>query len=355
MDRQILYPSQVLLDSDLLSMQKNSLVGLGYALADILGITTCVAGLPCTQTLVASLAVLVGPGRIYSFQNIDGTAYGSLPSDTANQIGKQGILQGNTTLATPAPVTAGQSINYLVEASYQDSDTTPVVSPFYNPTNPIVPFSGIGGLGAPTNTQRKGTLVLQIKAGTPATTGSQTTPAPDAGFVGLYAVTVANGQATVTSTNIAPIAGAPFLPANLGSPLISCQQTALLLTTTTLVNTGLSLPVAAGRYALDMLFVFNGVTTGTQGIQFGFAGITGSSTIGAYSGRVNSAGVTGLWNGIPNFATIGLSTNLDSLMIRASLNVTLAGTLTIQAALNSASANGVQFGAASYMQATKIA
>lgn len=217
MDRQILYPSEVLLDTDLLSMNKNPLVGLGYALQDILGAATCVAGFPCAQTTVASLAALVGPGRIYSLQVVDGTAYGSLPADTTDQLIKQGIQLGSVTLATPAPASAGQSINYLIEASYQDADTTPVVPPFYNAANPTVPFSGQNGNGAPLPTQRKGTVVVQAKAGAPAATGSQATPAPDAGFVGLYVVTVANGQATVTAANIAQAQNAPFIQSTLGN------------------------------------------------------------------------------------------------------------------------------------------
>jgi hypothetical protein len=43
-----------------------------------------------------------------------------------------------------------------------------------------------------------------------ATTGTQVAPAPDAGYTGLYAVTVANGQTTITSGSIAQLATAPF-------------------------------------------------------------------------------------------------------------------------------------------------
>lgn len=198
------------------------MIGLGLALQDIMSTPTFVAGLPCTQTVVASLAVLVGPGRIYSQQNVDGSPYGSLAADTTHQITKQGILFDAVTLATAAPVTAAFSINYLIEASFQETDSVPVVLPYYNASNPTVPFSGPGNLGTPQNTVRKGTLVVQAKAGIPATTGSQTTPAPDAGFVGLYVVTVANGQATVTSTNIAVAAAAPFNAGTFPATLTGC-------------------------------------------------------------------------------------------------------------------------------------
>jgi hypothetical protein len=222
MDRQIIYPAAIPQDTDLLNTNRNVLMGLGYALLDSLGPMTFISGLPCVPTAPASLAVLVGPGRIYSLQNVDGTAYGSLAADTADQIVKQGIQRGSVTLPTPAPSTTGQSINYLIEASYQDVDGTPVVLPFYNSANPTVPFSGQANSGAALNTQRLSTVVLQAKAGIAAATGSQTTPAPDAGFVGLYVVTVANGQATVTSGNISVSAGAPFNSGSFVGTLTGC-------------------------------------------------------------------------------------------------------------------------------------
>ena len=62
---------------------------------------------------------------------------------------------------------------------------------------------GRKGNGLTQNTVRKGAVVVQVKAGASATTGSQVTPAPDSGYVGLYVITVANAQTTITSSNIA--------------------------------------------------------------------------------------------------------------------------------------------------------
>jgi hypothetical protein len=222
LDRIIVYPGAIPQDTDLLSQSRNVLVGLGSALQDILGSSTICAGLPCTQTAVASLAVLVGAGRIYSLQNIDGTGYGSLAADTTHQIVKQGIQADAVTISTPAPGTAGQSINYLIEASYQDVDSGAVVLPYYNASNPAVPYSGPGGAGTPQNTVRRGGIIVQAKAGTPATTGTQTTPAADAGFVPLYVVTVANGQSTVLAANIAVHGSAPFNSGTFTATLTGC-------------------------------------------------------------------------------------------------------------------------------------
>jgi hypothetical protein len=361
-DRQIFYPSEVLDDTDLLSVSKNPMVGLGYALLDILGAAPAVSGFPCTQTTVASLAVLVGAGRIYSLQTVDGTAYGSLPADTTDQIIKQGIQLGSVTLATPAPATAGQSINYLIEASYQDLDTTLVVPPFFNSSNPQVPFSGQNNNGAPLPTQRKGTVVLQAKAGAAAATGSQATPAPDAGFVGLYVVTVANGQATVTAANIVTLQSAPFLPANIGSPMVSTvlASAPFSTTSTALANTGIGMTLPVGTYAIEMLLNITGITTGTQGVKLALGGTavegTGTAnefTLGPMIGSIDGAAVNASFPANASFATISVSTILDFLLIKFAITVSQAGTFVLQAAQNSASANATRL--TGYMTATPVA
>lgn len=222
MDRGIQQISAIPLDTDILYAQKSAMVGLGFLAQDLLGGGTLAFGLACTPTTPASLAVKIAAGRIYSLQNIDGTPYGSIAADTAHQILKQGILYDPVTLACAAPGTAGQSINYLIQATYQDTDATPVVQPYYNVANPSVPFSGPANSGTPQNTQRLSQCIVVAKAGIPATTGSQATPAADAGYVGLYVVTVANGATTITSGNIATISSAPFTSGSYTAALTGC-------------------------------------------------------------------------------------------------------------------------------------
>lgn len=213
MDRQIVYPGAIPLDTDPLNIQRNVMVGLSKLAAAMLGTTTLLNGLACTPTSPASLQVYVAPGEIYSLQNLDATAYGSLAADTTHQIVKQGILLDQATLSCPAPGTAGQSINYLIQVAYQDTDATPVVLPYYNASNPSTAYSGPNNAGTTNNTQRKGQCIVAVKAGAAATTGSQTTPAPDSGYVGAWVVTVANGQSTITGSNITAYPNAPMLPA----------------------------------------------------------------------------------------------------------------------------------------------
>lgn len=212
MDRVIIYPGAVPLETDLLSAERFVMTAIAKTHAAMFGTASAmVNGLSTVPTIAASLNVWVNPGEIYSLQNLDTAAFSSLAADTTHQIVKQGILLDQATLSCPAPVTGGFSINYLIEAQYQDVDGTPIVLPYYNASNPATAYSGPANAGTTNNTTRKGTVSLIAKAGTAATTGTQTTPAPDSGYTGLYVVTVANGQATITAPNIVLYSAAPVL------------------------------------------------------------------------------------------------------------------------------------------------
>lgn len=231
MDRQIVYPGQIPLETDLLHTNKYAMVALAKLAAAILGTTTVVNGLACVPTDPASMQVTVNPGEMYALMSIDASGYSSLPADTAHNILKQGISLDAVTLDCPAPATAGHSINYLVQAAYQDADTDLVTLPYYNASNPTQAWSGPNNSGTPQATARKGIVAVAAKPGASAPTGTQTTPAPDVGYTGLWVVTVASGQTTITSANIAQAQNAPILPADL---LRAIQQNAL----TTAVDTG---------------------------------------------------------------------------------------------------------------------
>lgn len=210
MKRQIIYPGAIPLETDLLNTNKNTMVALGKLVAATFGTSTFANGLGCNPNSPAALNVVISPGEIYSLQNIDGTAYSSLIADTTHQIMKQGISLDAVTLACAAPGTAGQSINYLIQAAFSEVDSTPVVLPYYNASNPSQAYSGPANAGTTNNTARDGQVVLSAKAGVAATTGSQITPAADSGYVGLWVVTVANGQTTIVAGNIAQVTSAPF-------------------------------------------------------------------------------------------------------------------------------------------------
>jgi hypothetical protein len=223
MDRPFAYIGASIYEWQTSAGAQAAMVGLGKLAQAALGPSTQVNGLPCTPTSPASLQVQVGPGEIYQIAPLEATAFGTLPADLSDTLIKQGVNLPTTLLVCAPPATAGQSINYLIEAQYQDEDVSidpttgnqNIVLAFYNASNPTVPWSGPNNTGQTSNTFRKGIVALQAKAGTAATTGSQVTPTADAGWVGLYVVTVANGQTTIGSGNIALAGGAPFITENL--------------------------------------------------------------------------------------------------------------------------------------------
>ena len=61
MDRILVYPGSIPLDTDILNTNRNSMVALGYLAQAILGTGTIVDGLACSPTAPASLTVSVGP------------------------------------------------------------------------------------------------------------------------------------------------------------------------------------------------------------------------------------------------------------------------------------------------------
>lgn len=208
MDRQIIYPGQIAVETDLLHTNRNTMISIGKLAGALFGTGGVTNGLVVGPSSPAALTVDVAPGEIYQLENVDNTDYSSLPADTTDAILKQGIMLAKQTLACAAPATAGYSINYLIQATYQDSDTGAVALPYYNASNPTQAYSGPNNTGATQATKRAGIVVVSAKAGTAATTGTQATPSPDSGYIALASVTVANGQATIVAGNITAIAPA---------------------------------------------------------------------------------------------------------------------------------------------------
>ena len=217
MDRSIVYPGAIPLDSDMLNANRNAMVALGALAQAILGTSTVVDGLAVAPTSPASMQITVGPGSITQLTTVDQNAYGSLAADTSDALVKMGVNLTATSFTLTAPTTTGQSTAYLLEAAFLESDVTPVVLPYYNAANPSVPYLGPANAGTAQNTQRIQRAQFQLKAGSPATTGSQITPTIDAGWSGLAVVTVAYGQTQITNSSIAAYAQAPVIPYKLSN------------------------------------------------------------------------------------------------------------------------------------------
>lgn len=208
MDRVIVYTNELMQEADLLNTNKSTMIAMGKLTDAILGSSTLLNRLTCTPTTPASLSVLVNPGEIYITADVDDTAYSVLPIDNTHQIQKQGILYDAVTLSCPAPTTTGFSINYLVQIGFNETDTSASSRQFKDPIT--------GAITTVTKNQvRQDKCMVAVKAGAAAATGTQTTPTPDAGYIGAYVVTVANGQTTITSGNITTYTNAPFLTERL--------------------------------------------------------------------------------------------------------------------------------------------
>jgi hypothetical protein len=230
MDRPIVSQRAITLETDILNANRDTMVALGWAMQSVLGVSTCLSGLACSPATPASLSVQIGEGAIYSLQSLEATAYSSMEADTAHNIVKQGLSLDPVLLACPAPTVPGVSVVYLVQAAYQDQDSGSVLNSF--------------GIAQPA--QRKGVCVLSIKAGSPAATGTEAAPTVDTGFVGLYTVTVASGQVSVTAANIATVSGAPFITETLTQKISQATADARYATKTGVQQNLYSTAVAGG-------------------------------------------------------------------------------------------------------------
>jgi hypothetical protein len=196
---------------DFLQAQQNAMIALAKLSLDVMGGSGVVCGFAATPTTPASLSVTLNAGTLYQQAPLEATAWSSLPADTSDTLVKQGIaLEAQPFTFTP-PTATGFSQVFLIEVQYDDNDTDDVVLPYFDAPNPSAPFSGPGNSGEAQATIRQGLAAVQIKAGTAAATGTQVSPTQDSGWIGLWYVTVEQGQTTITSGNITEYPNAPFV------------------------------------------------------------------------------------------------------------------------------------------------
>jgi hypothetical protein len=296
---------QIPQDTDLLSIQKNAMIGIGALAESILGQNTVAYGLACTALASgvvtgSAFAVQIGRGFIHAYEETDATAMGNLAADTATSIVKTGINLSSTNLglANAAPATAGQSINYLIYASFSEVDGSSSVVPYVNsastPTVPLPP------LAVTQNNIRAETVSLGVLGGTAAATGTQATPAAPTGCVPLYVVTVTNGQSQVAGGNISVAPGAPFLqfqlpsltpaawapPRNLHAAVTTAGATATWTADEVSVETALGGKV----YVIpNFSAALNLATTGAGGMDTGSAPVSGFVAVYAIYNPISGA------------------------------------------------------------------
>ena len=217
MDRNIVYPGSIPLDSDILNLNRNTLVALGAVMQAVFGQAPLVDGLAVTPTQPPSLGVLVAPGSITAYGVLDNIAYGSLAADASDSLVKMGINLAATVLAIGVPSAVGQSIASLVEASFQESDGSPVVLPYFNAAAPDQPWLGPNNNGQAQATQRTQRVALRARGGAPAPTGTAVPPAAASGWYPIATVMTNYAQTEIDTTSITSSPLSPIIPFRLPS------------------------------------------------------------------------------------------------------------------------------------------
>lgn len=208
MDRPIMYSAEQARSFDVDSLSKNVMLGLAWEAQDLLGQSITVAA-GITPTATGTLAVSLSAGRIYQLASADASAFAGavLPQDTT-QILQQGWSPAQSLTLSTTGLAAGQSRWVLIEAGFSQADAIAPndpnngLLPYFNAANPLLPLQGAGGNGQTQPTVRQGLAVIKIVYGNIATTGSETPPNADTGYVGLYLIDLAYGQTAVTQGQI---------------------------------------------------------------------------------------------------------------------------------------------------------
>jgi len=211
MDRPLVYDGELPQTIDFLNLSKFGMVDSAYQNRGVIGINTAVAGLAAAPTTPASLQITIGVGSIWELEPADSTPFGDLGIDN-HSIVKQGLLDDPVTLTVTPPTTPGYSQVYLVQVNLEDIDTGLAVVPYLNAANPSQPFSGPNNSGTSQYSIRSCQAIINLKAGPAMPTGTELTPAADAGWTGLYTIDIPNGTTQVTAPFIKTLDSAPFFP-----------------------------------------------------------------------------------------------------------------------------------------------
>lgn len=212
MDRQIVYPGSIPLDTDLLLLQRNVMTVLGVLARSVLGTGVVTDGLACAPA-ASGYGVTVGPGSLSTLYVTEARPFGSLPADPTPLV-RIAHNPSDTPLLLHGPADDGHALCWLIQAAISEYDAGPLALPYYNAANPAVPWSGPLNNGQAQFTQRLLRIGLAAKPGDPQIVGDRFPPPPDPGYVGLYSVMTYFGVAT-TAVDIALLPGGPFVPFKL--------------------------------------------------------------------------------------------------------------------------------------------
>ena len=209
MDRQIVYPGSIPLDTDFLNIQRSTLSALGALTQSVLGSNPVADGLACTP-VGTGYGVIIGPGTLSMSVAVDQTPFGSLATAT-NTVSKTGVVVTPITISLQTTSDQSMVLSWLIQATLTDVDDQPLTLQYWNAASPNIPYSGPSNSGLAQNTRRRTQLVINAKSSSPIPFGTVAPPSPDPGFVGLYSVTTWIGKSSTTVDDIAALAAAPLL------------------------------------------------------------------------------------------------------------------------------------------------
>lgn len=313
MTRRIIYANQLGNSLFALQDQKEAMLSQGFLAQAILGTDTQIDGLNCIPNSPADMTVLLSQGTIFKYIDVDATPYGELPSqipaDTTNSVVKLAYNVGS--FQTPTfnpPATVGFSRNDLIQISLEEVDGDNTNIPFWGGSvnytiNGVVVTVPNPPVSQTKNMQRLTNVVINIKQGTPAATGTQTTPTPDPGYVGAWVITVANGQTSITGGDIAQYPGAPFITEKLKDKIsIPVVQAATYIYA---VTSG-----AANTYTANLTPAISAYTEGMVIRALINVSNTGASTININGLGAKSIKVMGGYTLLPNEMQTGMLAEL---------------------------------------------
>lgn len=139
-----------------------------------------ISGLGVVQLNANTARIL--PGALYDSRAIS--------QSNTEVVVKQALLTKNVDLTINAPINAGTSIVYTVEAEFVELDGVTM-------STSDLPYVDAGNTYLP-STLINGELKLTLAAGTAATTGTEQPPVSTAGKIPLYNITIAQGATTFT-------------------------------------------------------------------------------------------------------------------------------------------------------------
>lgn len=348
MDRQIVYPGSVPLDTDLLNAGRNAKKGLGRLAFLLFGEVSAAQGFIIALSST-DLTATVGEGTVISTGPIDQMAIGGLGGGL-DAVTDTGVNQFDSWVSQTVTLTAGATNTIWAVCSESDSDDA--VLPFYNSENPSQALAGSANTGANLPTQRQARVSIVC-----ATTAPEV---PDGGaVVGLYSVIVPSSAANLAGLTATPQqAFYPTIPELmrgrlLGTYMISASTTYLPSRWAKTLrvsmiggggagggaygNVGTNCSVggagAAGGYAEFLVslttlpgpFVLT-VGAGGTGMQGGGGGTGGSSSFGTYvtctGGQGGSsigfvAAGSGSWGNQANGGTVSVNQVAGLTMVQA--------------------------------------